>query len=66
VTTTLQTSHPTARRPHRCSSCERLIQPGERYHRWKGTSDMWQGVGTVKECAACCERYGRPILERAA
>lgn len=61
MSSTLHESYPVARRPHRCSDCNRLIQPGERYHRWKGVSDsgIWPGVATSKVCAECCERYGK-------
>jgi hypothetical protein len=57
--TTLSSTYPTARRTHRCSSCARPIRPGETYHRWKGTGDLWDGVATAKECADCCVRYDR-------
>jgi hypothetical protein len=59
--TTLSSAFPVAVKVHRCSPCGRPIQPGERYHRWKGTSDLWTGIATSKECAECCERYGRRI-----
>jgi hypothetical protein len=59
--TTLSHAYPVARRHHRCGSCERPIQPGDRYHRWSGTGDYWDGIMTLKECAEYCERYGRPI-----
>jgi hypothetical protein len=59
--TTLSSGFPRARKHHRCSSCGRPILPGERYHRWKGTGDLWVGIATAKECAECCARYGRRV-----
>ncbi len=59
--TTLSRSYPVARKPHRCDGCGFKIYRGDRYHRWTGTDDLWEGLATYKECARCCERYGRPI-----
>lgn len=58
---TVSLTFPVARRAHRCTSCRSLIAAGERYRRWTGTGDMWPGLATAKECAECCERYGRPL-----
>jgi hypothetical protein len=58
---TLHQTFPVARRAHRCDACGSPIAAGERYHRWKGTNDCWDGVMTAKECAECCARYNRPI-----
>jgi hypothetical protein len=58
---TVSRMYPRAKKYHRCTGCERPIEKGERYHRWTGTSDLWPGLATAKECAECCERYGRPI-----
>jgi predicted RNA-binding Zn-ribbon protein involved in translation (DUF1610 family) len=51
----------TARKTHRCSSCGELVQPGERYVRWRCYDSG--DVGTVKmhpECHAmhCDEAEG--------
>lgn len=56
---TLDEKWPLARTRHRCGSCNGIIEPGERYLRWKGTSDYWEGVATLKECQSCSKRYGR-------
>jgi hypothetical protein len=53
--------YPVARRAHRCDSCGGRIEKGERYSRWTGTNDAWIGLATAKDCASCCERYGRAI-----
>lgn len=58
---TVSQSYPMARKPHRCDGCRGLIAKGERYSRWTGTNDAWIGLATAKDCAMCCERYGRPI-----
>ena len=58
---TLTRAFPVARKHHRCMCCRSIIPPGEQYHYWTGTSDMWPGVQTLKECAGCCARYGRAI-----
>ena len=42
---------PTARKEHRCDSCDRTINPGERYHRWSGLTE-W-GFSTFKQCWHC-------------
>jgi hypothetical protein len=59
--TTLHDIYPIARCAHRCSGCGNTILQGERYHRWKGASDLWPGIALSKECAQCYERYGRLI-----
>lgn len=58
---TLHRSFPVARKPHRCTSGGCPIPAGEQYHRWKGTTDVTEGVVTLKECRDCFERY---IFER--
>ena len=60
----LSRTFPIANRVHRCTSCGGFIGQGQRYHRWTGTSPdgFWEGIATVKECARCCERYGRAGL----
>ncbi len=63
---TVASGYPIARKPHRCLSCQRVIEKGERYYRWTGRGDWWIGLATWKECADCCERHGRPIPEAAA
>lgn len=41
----------TARKPHRCSDCQRTIQPGERYEWGKWLYDgVWSGA---KQCVHC-------------
>lgn len=42
---------PTARKPHRCNLCGRMIRPGETYHRGAGMDGgtAW----TWRECAHC-------------
>lgn len=61
MSVTVSSTHPRAKKAVRCTSCERLIEKGERYHRWVGRNDLWDGLATAKECAGCCKRYGRPI-----
>lgn len=61
--TTLHRSWPVARRPHRCDRCSDLIEPGDRYYRWKGTSDLWDGVMTAKECESCATTFNREQQE---
>lgn len=63
MTSILANECPTARKAHRCGSCGGRINPGEMYRRWKGTGDDWVGIATLKECAECCTRYGRPLRE---
>lgn len=58
---TVSQAWPIARRAYRCTSCHDLIDKGQRYYRWTGRSDFWDGLATARECAECCERYGRPI-----
>ena len=60
---TVSRTFPRARKPTACTSCGRPIRKGQQYHRWVGRSDsgLWEGLATAKECAACCERYGRPL-----
>lgn len=45
-----QSTH-TARQPHRCGECYRVIQPGERYRVATGrqNGEFW----TAKQCAHC-------------
>lgn len=64
MTATVKRTHPQAKKVILCTSCGGRIERGERYHRWTGRSDMWDGLATAKECANCCERYGRPIPAR--
>lgn len=60
--TTLSSSYPVARKPHRCTSCSAWIPEGARYHRWVvRLEEGWDGLPTARECARCCDRYGRPI-----
>lgn len=59
--TTLDRAYPVARKGHRCGSCAGRIHPGERYYRWTGTGDEWDGIGHMKECASCAARYCRPV-----
>lgn len=59
--TTLSRAYPVARKGHRCGSCAGRIHPGERYHRWTGTGDLWDGIARLAECAECAARYGRPV-----
>ncbi len=61
MTRTVSRTYPRASRAIRCTSCGELIAQGAHYHRWTGTGDYWDGLATAKECAECCERYGRPI-----
>lgn len=42
---------PIARKEHRCESCERGIEPGEKYHRWEGLTEC--GWMTFKQCWQC-------------
>lgn len=54
----------TARIPHQCASCDRYIRRGQRYlsHTHGPGGDMgFIGWNRIAECAACAERYGRPI-----
>ena len=45
------TSHPTARKPHKCFECGRTIEPGERYER---TASVWEGdFFASKACLHC-------------
>lgn len=57
--TTLRRAFPVARRPHRCTSCNGPIRVGDRYHRWTGTGDCWEGIATAKDLFA----YEREHLE---
>ncbi len=59
--TTVSRSYPVARKAHRCTGCDATIRIGERYHRWTAAISISEGLATAKECARCCERYGRPI-----
>ena len=44
-------SYPTARKPHKCYVCYRIISPGEKYERRAG---CWEGsFGVWKECTHC-------------
>lgn len=44
-------SYPRARRPHECDTCQRTIDPGEKYRSQFGVFD---GSGyTFKQCAHC-------------
>jgi hypothetical protein len=68
----------TARKRHRCDSCARPIEPGDRYvrHVMFPTDDDYDYIDpatykplniplTLKECATEAERYGRGhLLER--
>lgn len=40
----------TARKPHRCGECHRVIEPGERYLR---TTGVFDGFATYKTCLQC-------------
>ena len=45
------TTHPRARKPHKCSECGRTIEPGERYER---TAGSWEGdFFTSLACLHC-------------
>lgn len=57
--TALSRTFPVARWDIPCSSCRSLIARGERYHRWVGTGDEWDGLATLKECGRCFDRYER-------
>lgn len=46
------TSHPRARKEHRCSDCGRIIRPGETYRRGVGF-ESGQVYSTWKDCAHC-------------
>lgn len=47
------TSHPTARKPHRCCECRELIKSGQRYERVFG---KWDGrIDTYLTCELCAE-----------
>jgi len=48
-----RTSHPVARKAHRCDGCDRTINLGERYHRWEAASDYSDGIETTKTCDHC-------------
>lgn len=61
---TISRTRPVARKPHRCTGCGEWILVGERYHRLV-VNLGYEGLGTAKECARCCERYGRPIPQEA-
>lgn len=44
-------SNPKARKQHRCCECRGFIQPGEKYHVFKG---IWEGeASTWKSCEDC-------------
>jgi hypothetical protein len=60
---TLSSGYPVARIRHVCMSCHGVIHEGHRYYTWKGTSSdgVWPGIATLKECARCAERHGRPV-----
>jgi phosphoribosylaminoimidazole (AIR) synthetase len=62
---TISRTYPVARKPHRCTGCNAMIRVGERYYRLFANLGH-DGLGTAKECARCCERYGRPISQEAA
>lgn len=66
VITTVSRSYPVACKPHRCDGCSGAIVRGDRYHRWTGIGDEWEGLATSKECESCCARYGRPVPEKRA
>jgi hypothetical protein len=61
MSVTLDRAFPVARKTHRCTSGGCVIKVGERYHRWKGTTDVTEGIMTLKECRECFERY---VFER--
>jgi hypothetical protein len=61
---TISRTYPVARKPHRCTGCGAMILVGERYHRLVAGLGC-DGLGVAKECARCCERYGRPIPQEA-
>ena len=47
------TTHPRARKPHKCSECGRTIEPGERYER---TAGSWEGVFFTSLACLHCAR----------
>jgi hypothetical protein len=57
MSVTLHRSFPVAIKGHRCGSCGSPIPAGDQYHRWKGTTDVTEGIVTLKECRECFERY---------
>jgi hypothetical protein len=44
---------PKARKPHKCSECHRIIQPGEKYERFSGKFDG--SLFCLKTCLQCAE-----------
>lgn len=48
-----RTTHPIARKAHRCEECGETIAPGQRYELYKSLFDgKWE---TTKTCASCVE-----------
>lgn len=58
----------TARTRHRCESCERRIEVGERYLRWVTfpSDGVMDTITACAECSDCATRYGRGALVGAA
>lgn len=55
---TVSQAFPVARKSHRCDYCGGKIEPGTRYRRWTGTSDVWFGLATEKRCEPCVTKFG--------
>ena len=50
--TRISDTRPRARKPHRCSECSRVIEPGETYHRH---SFVFDGKISTSRCCAHCQ-----------
>lgn len=54
MSTLIDSSTVTARKPHRCCDCNRSIEPGERYRRTKTVGDGgWDAWIVCEQCQAC-------------
>lgn len=56
-------THPTARKKHRCETCGRSIETGEKYHRYDGIYDgranSWKDCG---HCASLISIFNLPDI----
>lgn len=55
--TFFESSMPTARKPHRCCECKRLIRAGEVYERVVGNWPTLDGFETHATCLECLETW---------